>query len=98
VPTFISVVKFTEQGLTNIRDTRKRADNFKAMARKKGAKVRDVYWALGAFDGLLIFDAPDEEAAAGLMLELASLGNVHTQTARAFTAADMEKVLPGAAK
>jgi uncharacterized protein with GYD domain len=98
VPTFISVVKFTEQGLRNVQDTRKRADDFKAMARKKGAKVKDVYWALGPFDGLLIFDAPDDEAAASLMLELAALGNVHTQTARAFTAAEMEKILPGPAK
>src|SRR5581483_12133959 len=64
VPTFIAVIKFTEQGLKNIRDTHKRADNFKAAARKRGAKVTDVYWALGAFDGVVIFDAPDDETAA----------------------------------
>ena len=93
--TFISVVRFTEQGLKNIRETRKRAENFEAAARKRGAKVTGAYWALGAFDGVLIFDAPDDETAAGLMLELASLGNVQTQTARAFTAAEMEKVLAG---
>jgi uncharacterized protein with GYD domain len=93
VPTFIAVVKFTEQGLKNIRDTHRRADHFKAAARKRGAKVTDVYWAFGAFDGVLIFEAPDDETAASLMLELASLGNVHTQTARAFTAAEMDKIL-----
>ena len=93
--TFISVVRFTEQGLKNIKDTRKRAENFDAIARKRGAKVTGTYWALGAFDGVLIFDAPDDETAAGLMLELSALGNVQTQTARAFTAAEMEKVLAG---
>jgi uncharacterized protein with GYD domain len=98
VATFISIVKFTEQGLKNIQDTRKRADNFKAMARKRGAKVVDVYWAMGPFDGLLIFEAPNASVAAGVMLELAALGNVHTQTARAFTAAEMEKILAGQAK
>lgn len=96
--TFIAVVKFTEQGLRNIQDTRKRADAFKAMARKRGAKVTAEYWALGAFDGLVIFDAPDDETAAGLMLELAAQGNLTTQTARAFTAAEMEKVLAGPGK
>ncbi|HJZ56522.1 MAG TPA: GYD domain-containing protein [Gemmataceae bacterium] len=91
--TFITTVRFTEQGLKNIRDTRKRSEAFQAAAQKRGAKVKDVYWALGAFDGVLIFDAPDDETAAGLMLELAALGNVQTQTARAFTAAEMEKIL-----
>jgi uncharacterized protein with GYD domain len=96
--TFISTVKFTEQGLKNIRETRKRAEAFQAAAQKRGAKVKDVYWALGAFDGLVIFDAPDDESAAGLMLDLAALGNVQTQTSRAFTAAEIDKILAGAGK
>jgi uncharacterized protein with GYD domain len=92
--TFIAVLRFTEQGVKNVRATRQRAEAFKAAARKRGAKVTGQYWAMGAFDGLLVFDAPDDETAAGLMLDLAAQGNVTTQTARAFAAADMEKVLP----
>jgi uncharacterized protein with GYD domain len=48
---------------------------------------------LGAYDGLLIFDAPDDETATALMLKVGSLGNVQTTTARAFSAAEMDKVL-----
>ncbi|MHB0955211.1 MAG: GYD domain-containing protein [Pirellulaceae bacterium] len=91
--TFISTIKFTEQGIQNIKDTCKRANTFKATAKKKGVKVQEVFWTLGRFDGLLVFDAPDEETATALMLDLGSQGNVHTQTARAYTAPEMEGIL-----
>lgn len=91
--TFVSTIKFTEQGIQNIKDTCKRSNAFKATAKKMGVKVEDIYWTLGPFDGLLVFDAPDEETATALMLQLCSLGNVHTQTTRAYKAAEMEGIL-----
>ena len=96
--TFISTLKFTPQGLANIQDTCKRAAAFKAVAKKAGARVLDVFWTLGRFDGVLIFEAPDDETATALVLRLASLGNVHSQTARALTSAEMEKILAKNAK
>ena len=91
--TFLSTIRFTEQGIRNIAETRRRADALKAAARKMGAKVRDIYWTLGAFDGAILFDAPDDETATALMLSLGSLGNIQTQTARAFNAKEMEGIL-----
>ena len=91
--TFIASIKFTQQGITNFRDTCKRAEAFKASAKKMGVKVTNVFWTLGAFDGVLIFEAADEETATAAILQLGSLGNVQTQTARAFNVAEMEKVL-----
>jgi uncharacterized protein with GYD domain len=91
--TFISTVKFTDQGLQNIKETCKRANVFKTAAKKMGAKVHDIYWTLGPSDGLILFDAPDEETATALMLHLSSLGNVHTQTTRAYTATEMNGIL-----
>lgn len=91
--TFVATVKFTQQGITSIRETVKRADNFKAVAKKIGVKVTDLFWTLGPFDGLVVFDAPDEETATAVMLHLGALGNVQTQTARAFRAAEMKKIL-----
>ncbi len=93
MPTFISTIRFTEQGAQTVKDTCKRAATFKAAAKKMGVKVADVYWTLGPFDGFLLYDAPDEETATAAMLHLSSLGNVHTQTARAYKAAEMEKIL-----
>ncbi len=91
--TFITTLKFTPQGIANIQDTCKRAASFKTMAKKMGGRVTDVYWTLGAIDGVLIFEAPDDETATAMMLRLGSLGFVHTQTARALTAAEMEKIV-----
>lgn len=91
--TFVATIKFTQQGIANIQDTCKRADNLKAAARKLGAKVTDVLWTLGPFDGLILFDAPDEETATAVMLHLGRLGNLQTQTARAYRAAEMKAIL-----
>ena len=91
--TFLSTIKFTEQGIKAIGETTRRAAAMKTAAQKFGAEVKEIYWTLGASDGLLIFDAPDEETATAIDLYLGSLGNVQTTTARAFTAAEMEQVL-----
>lgn len=91
--TFVATIKFTQQGVAKVRDTIKRADAFKAAAQKMGVKVKELYWTLGVFDGAVVFEAPDDETATALMLQVGMQGNVQTQTARAFTAAEMEKIL-----
>ena len=91
--TFISTVKFTEQGLEAIDATTKRAASVKSAAKKMGVKVTDIYWTLGAFDGLLIFEAADDETAMAMLLLVGAMGNVQTTTAKAFSAAEMDKVL-----
>jgi uncharacterized protein with GYD domain len=91
--TYISTIKFTPQGFKTIGDTTKRAAALKASAKKMGVKVANVYWTLGTFDGVLILDAPDDETATSLLLHLAADGNVHSSTVRAFTAAEMDKIL-----
>jgi uncharacterized protein with GYD domain len=91
--TFITTMHFTEQGIKAVRDTCDRAAAFKATAKKMGVKVSGIYWTLGAFDGVVVFEAPDEGTATAAMLHLSSLGNIRTQTARAFDAAEMQKIL-----
>lgn len=91
--TFLATIKFTQQGIKDIAHTTKRAAIFKAEAKKLGAKVKEVFWTLGDHDGLLILEAPDDETATAVMLHLGAMGNVHTSTCRAYTAAEMEKIL-----
>lgn len=90
--TFITNIKFTQQGIKGIDESTKRAAAFKAAAKKLGAKVTHNYWTLGEHDGVLIFEAPDDETATTLLLHLGAAGNVHTTTVRAFTAAEMDKI------
>jgi uncharacterized protein with GYD domain len=91
--TFIATLRFTHQGIKTIGETTKRAAAVKASAKKMGIKLADIYWTLGAFDGVLIFEAPDDETATALMLNVGAQGNVQTTTARAFSAAEMDKIL-----
>src|SRR5262245_62040214 len=93
MPTCITTIRFSEQGIQAIGETTKRSAALKSTAKKLGVKIRDVYWTLGAYDGLLIFEAPDDETATALLLKLGSGGNVQTTTARAFTASEMDSIL-----
>jgi len=91
--TFITTIKFTEKGIQGVHESAKRAAAFKAAAKKMGVKVSAIYWTLGRFDGVLIFEAPDDETATAAMLSLSSQGYVHTTTSRVFESAEMDKVV-----
>lgn len=90
--TFITTIQFTEQGVKHIDQTTKRAAAFEALAKKMGATVTHLFWTIGNYDGLIIFEA-DDETATTLMMRLGAEGNVRTKTVRAFTAAAVEKML-----
>ena len=91
--TYISLWNFSDQGIRAVKDTTKRAGIMKEMAQKAGVTVKDIYWTLGAYDGVVLFEAQNEEAVAALGLALGALGNVRTQTVRAFSVDEMNGVL-----
>ena len=93
MPTYIVLASFTEQGIRNIKDSPKRAVAFKELAKKSGATVKEVFWTLGQYDIVLILEAQDDAAVAELGLSLGKLGNVRTQTMRAFGPAEVSKLL-----
>jgi uncharacterized protein with GYD domain len=98
MPTYILLGTFTDQGIRNIKDTTKRADAIRAMAKKSGINMQEMYWTLGQYDVAAIFDAPDEAAATSLALNIGSQGNVRTQLMRAFTEDEMAPILRGKTK
>jgi uncharacterized protein with GYD domain len=91
--TYLTLVKFTERGAKDVKDTCKRAADFKANAKKLGVDIKEQYWCLGAYDGVLLFEAPDDDTATAAMLSLSTLGNVSTQTLRSFSAAEMGRII-----
>jgi uncharacterized protein with GYD domain len=93
VATYVSLLTWTEQGGKHVKDTRKREAAFAKAAQKLGIKVLQAYWTLGSFDGVLLFEAPDDETATAAALSLGALGNVRTQTMRAFNADEMDKIV-----
>ena len=90
---FIVLANFTEQGVRNVKDSPKRAEAFRDMAKKCGVTVKDTFWTLGEYDIVAILDAPDDVSITALGLSLGALGNVRTQTLRAFSSADIKSIL-----
>ena len=90
---YVSLVNFTEKGIHAVKDSVKRSDAFKKMAKEHGATVKDIIWTQGAYDIVTVIEAPDDETAAVVMLSVAKLGNVRGQTLRGFAAAEMQKIL-----
>ena len=91
--TYLTLIKFTQRGVKDIKDTCKRAAELQTHAKKHGIEVKEQYWCMGAYDGLIVFDAPDDETATAAMLSLSSRENVTTQTMRSFNAAEMSKIV-----
>jgi len=91
--TYVILSSFTDQGVRNIKDTTKRADAVRSTAKKFGVKVSEIYWTLGAYDVVAIFEAPDDSAITALALALGSAGNVRTQVLRAFDRDEMKDIL-----
>jgi uncharacterized protein with GYD domain len=91
--TYIVLASFTEQGARGIKDTAKRADAVRDLAKKFGVTARDFFWTMGAHDVVVIFDAPDDAAMTALSFSVAAAGNVRTQTMRAFSREELNPVL-----
>src|SRR5512143_4062768 len=91
--TYIVLAQFTEQGIRSVKETTKRADAVKDLARKFGVTAKEFYWTLGSYDVVVVFDAPDDASITALGLAIGALGNVRTQTMRAFSRDEMNGVL-----
>ncbi|RWJ04883.1 MAG: GYD domain-containing protein [Mesorhizobium sp.] len=89
---YVILANFTDQGFRAIKDTTKRAEAFKAMAAKSGVKVHSLFWTLGQYDVVTVAEANDDVAAIALSLSVAALGNIRTQTLRAFDATQMQEI------
>jgi uncharacterized protein with GYD domain len=91
--TYIILSSFTDQGIRGVRDTAARADAVKDLAKKLGIEMREIYWTLGPYDVVALFDSPDDAAITALALAIGSQGNVRTQVLRAFDRQEMKGVL-----
>ena len=91
--TYIVLTQFTDQGVRGAKETTKRADAVKDMARKFGVTAKEFYWTLGSYDVVVIFDAPDDASITALGLAIGAHGNVRTQTMRAFSRDEMNGIL-----
>jgi uncharacterized protein with GYD domain len=90
---YVSLIKFTDQGIRNVKDTIKRGEAAMADAEKMGMKIIEEFWTMGAYDIVALFDAPDDETVSAFVLKNGALGNAKSQTLRAFRKEEMEGIL-----
>jgi uncharacterized protein with GYD domain len=92
MPTFITLTKFTDQGIKNVKDSPERLQAFKAAAEKLGLKVKDVWYTVGAYDLVVISEGTGEALTASL-LKTAMAGNVRSETMSGFSPDEFKKIL-----
>src|SRR5215831_2150491 len=91
--TYVVLATFTDQGVKNAKDSPKRAEAFRQMAETFGVTVKDIFWTQGRYDIVIVIEAPDEISATALNLSLSALGNIRTESLRAFSSTDMLKIV-----
>jgi uncharacterized protein with GYD domain len=83
------LIHWTEQGIKNYKDTTQRLEDFTKLAESKGGRVREAFYTVGEYDIVITTEFPDDETATSVLLQVGSLGNVRTNTMRAFSADEM---------
>ena len=93
MPSYVTLVKYTPQGIAKIKDSPARLDTGRKAAEKLGGKIRDWHLTMGHYDAVFISDFPDDDTCAKFTLSLASLGNVTTETLKAFNEPEYRKII-----
>jgi uncharacterized protein with GYD domain len=93
VPTYVSLINFTDQGIRTYEDTVERSETYGEIIERAGGRLINVLWTLGEYDIVSVYDAPDDETATSVALEVCSLGNIRTTTMRAFNAEEMAGII-----
>jgi uncharacterized protein with GYD domain len=84
MPTYITLINFTEQGMQNIKESPARYQAGKEAVEAAGGKYLGFYLTMGRYDAILIAEGPDDATVAQMLLMIAAQGNVRTETLRAF--------------
>jgi uncharacterized protein with GYD domain len=91
--THILLVRYTQKGIENIKETLARHDDAVKAFKAMGAELKEMYLVMGQYDLVLVAEAPDDETIAKLVLSLGSKGTVRTETLRAYTEAEYRKII-----
>jgi uncharacterized protein with GYD domain len=93
MPTYLSLMRWTKEGLEKVKDSPSRLDAGKKAIEAAGGKVVGFYMLLGQYDMALIVEAPDDAALARMNLALSTNGATRSETLRAFTEAEYRKIV-----
>lgn len=95
MPTYVVLASLTDQGARTMQDLARRLDNARATFRAQGADLKQIYFAMGQYDYVVIAEAPDDETMTRVSLAVSSQGNVRTNSFRVFTEEEAVKLIEG---
>jgi uncharacterized protein with GYD domain len=95
MPTYVTLIRYTDQGIRNIKESPARLDAAKKVFQAAGGEIKSFYLALGKYDAIVVSEGPNDEAAIKVSLSLGSQGNVRTETLRVFNEAEYRKLISG---
>ena len=94
MPTYVTLFNWTDEGIRTVRDTMERVERGAELAEQKyGVSLGQIYWTVGPYDLVSVFEAPDDQSVSAFLLELGSLGNVRTITLRAYDREEMRGII-----
>ena len=93
--TYVSLVRFTDQGIRNVKEAAERIAAVEKLLDQVGARFTELYLTMGRYDYVAVMEAPDDETATKAVLAVSSVGNVRTETLRAYARAEIGKIIGG---
>jgi len=93
MPTYVTLINWTDQGIKNIKDTMKRAKDAEEAMGKLGVRFKSILWTVGPYDIVAVVEADDEESATAALLALGTQGNVRTTTMRGYNAEEIGRIV-----
>ena len=93
MPTYISLIRWTEQGARNAKDALSRREQTLAAVEKAGGRIVGAWWMMGAYDAVIVTEFPDDETVSAVVIGAGMAGNTRSETMRAFTAEEMQRIL-----
>jgi uncharacterized protein with GYD domain len=93
--TYVGLMKFTEQGVKNVKETPGRVEANRKRMQEAGIEIKSWFLTIGRYDVVVVVEAPSDEAVAKAVLTIAGQGNVRTETLRAFSLEETKKIVAG---
>jgi len=93
MPTYITLVNYTQKGIENIKESPARLDKVKEAMRAAGGELKAFYLAMGRYDMVVISEAPNDEAYAATMLAIGAAGAVRSETLKVFTEEEYRNII-----
>jgi uncharacterized protein with GYD domain len=93
MPLYVGLAKWTDQGIKNVKGAATRADEVTATIEKAGGRIIGLRWTQGQYDAVTVIEWPDDQSASAAAIAMGMAGNVRTETLRAYTTEEFQRIL-----